>query len=206
MKRFLSVLVLALWFLGGMSVAVAASSASHTSVIADPAAAATDVTVDAARAVFDAFKSGNPALGSILVLILVVAALRKYGVRRWPALGSDVGGSALLAAAAFLGVLAAAAASSGWAGVASAGVLWSAFKLAAAAGGGYTLVKRLGGWVLGRWGDRMPGWLHAALDVMLWVFDHSPQASVEIAKAEVAGDAAVAKKPAVGFGPTDALP
>lgn len=207
MRKIISALALCLCFVAGMTGAFAAAAVPPAEGESVPEFVG-DVSVETAKAVFEAFKNGNATLGVLLTLIVAVTLLRKYGVKKWPALGSDFGGSMMLSGLTLLGTLAASAGSSGWSGVADPSVLWRAFKLAAFAGGGYTLVKRALKWALAKWGEKLPGWMRSVLEAGMWIFDSAPGAGVAVAveKAEAAGDAAVKANPPKGVGPTGTLP
>ncbi len=207
MRKMISALALCLCFVGGMTGAVAAAGVPPAEGDSVPAYVG-DVSVEAAKAIFEAFKSGNATLGVLLVLIAGVTLLRKYGSKKWPALGSDFGGSMLLAGLTLLGTLAASAGAGGWAGVSDPSVLWRAFKLAAYAGGGYTLIKRAMKWALAKWGEKLPGWMRSVLEAGMWIFDSAPGAGAAVAveKAKAAGEAAVKANPPSGVGPTGTIP
>src|SRR5690606_26496540 len=95
---------------------------------------------DLAKPVLDAILAGNPGLASALALVFVAAAARRYGGKYVPFLKTDAGGALTVLVGAFGGAAAAALyAGGGW----SLGLAWSAFQVAAATAGGYSLVKRL---------------------------------------------------------------
>ena len=184
MKRTMSVVAWVLLFFGGFALA------------ASPALA--DTLEEIARSVVETFSSGQYGEAAILAVVLGVSAFRKFLAPRFPFWASDVGGGLLVLVIAF-GTTLTASLSAGES--LSLGLLWTAFKVAGAASGGYTLVKRLGGWMLARL--PLPGWLERALSALLWLFQ--PRGEEAIAKAEKAGDAAVKSKPPTGVGPTTTL-
>lgn len=157
-----------------------------------------DAINDAAQAVVEAVKSGHYTEAVILGLVVAVAGFRKYGGAKWPFWAGDIGGSLLVLIGAF-GTTLAASLTAG-AGL-SLDLLWSSFKLAAAASGGYTLVKRLGGWAIAKL--PIPGWAESALSALLWLFQ--PRGAEAIAKADKAGEDAVRDDPGTGSGPTGTL-
>lgn len=199
--RILAAVAFGVYFMiGFVGYAFAASTAETASSAADTAG---DALLDVGSGIVNAFAHGQPALGAILLLMAAVGLLRRYGGDKWPALRGDLGGTLLLFALTFLGVLAAKA-PAGWGAVLDAGVLWAAFKLAAGAGTGYTLLKRLGTYALARWGASLPSWARALLNMATYLFKSPGQEAVE--KAEAAGAAAVAAKPALGFTSPKELP
>lgn len=161
--------------------------------------AAEDVSLESvlelARPVFDAVMAGQYPLAAALALVLLVAVARKWLAPRVPFFGSDAGGALLALAGSFGGAVATAllaGATLSWS------VAWTALGVAFTAAGGYSLVKRLGGALLAR--IPLPNWLKTLLDSALWIF------SSPVERAEAAGAAAVAEKPAGGAGPTGELP
>lgn len=146
--------------------------------------------LDLARPVFDAVMGGNYAYAAALALVFAVALARRYGSKRWPWLGGDVGGSLLVLLGSFGGAVATAVA--GGAGL-SLTVVWMACKVAAGASGGYTLIKRLAVPLLRSIIQKLPKLAQKPFGLILWMFEGSA-----VAKAEKAGDAAVAANPASG--------
>jgi hypothetical protein len=147
--------------------------------------------LDLARPLFDAVMSGNYAYAAALALVLGVALARRYGSKRWPWLGGDTGGSLLVLLGSFGGAVATALA--GGAGL-SLALFWTACKVAAGASGGYTLIKRLAIPLLRQVIGKLPKVLQKPFGLILWMFEGSA-----VAKAEAAGDAAVAANPANGL-------
>ncbi len=181
MKRIKSV---ALWILSfSVGFAFAATPAFADSLDA------------AAQAFGDAVTSGHYTVAAVLVVVLAVAAVRKLAAGRWPFLAGDIGGSLLVLIAAFGTTLA----SSLNAGAAlTLGTVFAAFKLAAAASGGYSLVRRLGRALIGK--VPLPGWAKSLLSSLLWLFrDRAAE------DAKKAGDDAVEAHPALGVGDTAEL-
>lgn len=159
------------------------------SAIASTAVGDSDL-IEMARPVFNAIMSGQYWLATAGALVLAVALLRRYGVKRWAWLGSSAGAAVLVIVGAFgaaLGsTLAAGAAMSG-------SVAWVALKVALAAAGGFSLLKALLVPVLERAAAKWPK-VAPIVAVVLWVF-RSPSA---LAKADASGAAAVKAKPAGG--------
>lgn len=129
-----------------------------------------------------------------LALVVFCALVRKYGPSISPRMNwvkGDVGGALLV----FFGSLGGAAATALAAGTApSLALLVLATKVAFAASGGYSLVKRIAVPSLEWLAMRSPQWLHWAFDLALWVFNRN----TAIAIAEKAGKDAVQANPAGG--------
>lgn len=155
---------------------------------------------EALRAVADAFTSGNPTLAGVLMIVVAVAAVKKYGALKFPWLANSPFPELLVLLSSGAGALAAALSAGG----SFTEALWPAAKLAAAAAGGYALLAALGKAVLDKWGDKLPAWLHSVLDVVFWLFK-KPSADAK-AEAKKAGDAAVEANPPTGAGDTDIIP
>lgn len=188
MKKLTSILVWIAAFTAGLALA------------ASPAFA--DTISDAVREALDSFSAGNYSVAAILVVVALTAAARKYLPSRYPFWRGDLGGSLLVLGASFAATLAAGVPAAGW----SWSLLWTSAKVAAAASGGYTLVKRIGGWLIGYASARgwIPGWANVALTYALKMFQ--PKGEAAIVKAEAAGAAAVEANPGEGLsGPTDTL-
>jgi hypothetical protein len=149
---------------------------------------------DLLRPVYDAFVHGNKLYAGMLALIAMVALLKRYAPAKWrPFLYGDIGGSLLTLTGSFAGAMATTLGSGNpvsWMMVKTAGLI------AVGAAGGYALVKKLLIEPLLRpWSSKAPAWLRPLLAMVLWIFDKpSP-----IAKAEAAGNAAVAAKPPTGM-------
>lgn len=167
---------LILIFLAAFTGTAFASSAAQS---ADPS------LVDMLGPVLDAFRAGNWLVGSALAVVLLTAVASKYGKHAWSPLGTGAGKAGLV----FVGSFAAALAAGGaW----SLGLGWTALKVATAAAGGYSLAKEL----LGALAPKLPAWAQPIVALVRALFDR-PAADAE-AKADAAGDAAVAKKPSTG--------
>ncbi len=150
---------------------------------------------DLLRPVYDAFTAGHKLYAGMLALVVVVALIKRYapeafGLRKF--VYSDIGGALLTLFASFGGAMATALAS-------GAGASWATVKtalyIAFGAAGGYSLIKRLiVDPILRPMAAKAPSWSQPIFMVVFWMFDR-PTA---IQAAEVAGDAAVAAKPAAG--------
>jgi hypothetical protein len=150
--------------------------------------------LDLAKPVLAAVMSGQWVLGAALALVFVVAGARRYLVAHVHFLGTDAGAAVLTLVGAFGGALATALT----AGVSvSAGLLWTALGVAAAAAGGYSLVRKLlvdplcaSAW----YRERAAPWMRAVVMALAWAFT-KPDA---LARADEAGKAAVQAHPAPG--------
>jgi len=170
-------------------------------------AAATDSTnwVDLAKPVYDAFVGHNPALGVCLALVLLVALIKRY-VGTTGTVGtfvhSDAGGSLL--------VLVGAAATAAGAALGTPGahisltLLKQAALVGVSAAGGYAMIKNLIiEPVLKPLAAKAPSWAQPVFSLIFAIFDHAPgtvapDPQLEIAKAIVVGQTAVATKPPTG--------
>lgn len=149
--------------------------------------AQSDAIIELAEPVLQAIMGGQYAAAAALALVLAVALLRRYGVKRWPALGSAAAGSILV----LVGGFGAALATSLLAGSALSGTLaYSALKVSLLAAGGFSLLKPL----IAALQRKAPSWLSPAFRLVSWVFDKPSK----IAAAEAAGLAAVEANPGKG--------
>lgn len=149
--------------------------------------------LELARPVLDAVLAKDPGLAAALALVLVAAAARRYGGKRWAFLNTDAGGALTVLVGSFGGAVAAAFK----AGMTfSPGLAWTALGVAAAAAGGWKLIKSVlvDPW-LGPLADR-----HAWLRPVKILLDFLFKKPDPIAAAVAAGDAAVKAKPAPGPG------
>jgi hypothetical protein len=161
-----------------------------------------DTLGEIAQGALQSFSDGNYGLAAVMLVVLATAAARKFLPKRYPFWRGDLGGSLLVLGAAFAATMAAALPTEGW----SLGLLWTSAKVAAAASGGYTLVKRIGGALIGYASARgwIPGWANVALMFVLKMFQ--PRGEAAVKKAEAAGNAAVMAKPSAGLsGPSGEL-
>lgn len=149
--------------------------------------------LDMLKPVYTAFASGRPAYAAAMVLVVLVAAARKYGASRIPFLHSDLGGSLLALLGSFGGALVTALAIPG--ATVTTGLMWTACTVAVAAAGGYSLIKRLlVDPVLRPLAAKAPAALQPVFQLVFWIFDGPDQAA-----AKAAGDAAVKAKPGAGL-------
>ncbi len=147
--------------------------------------------LDLAKPVYEAVMHGQWWLGASLALVLCVGLFKRYApakAQEWA--HSDVGGSILVLAGSFGGALATGLVAAGTNAL-TPGLAWMALKVALAAAGGYSLIKKL----LGPLVAKAPAWMQPILGMLMWVFDSKPA----ITKAEEAGKEAVEAKPAAGI-------
>jgi hypothetical protein len=163
---------------------------------------ATDVVVSApaddllaaGRAVLDAVRNGQGWLGAALALILATGLARKYGKSYIPFLATDAGGMVLTAVTSFAGACATALAAGS---SISGALLLTAAGVAVAAMGGYRVLAKGLLPLLDAAAQRWPNIATKALSAGAhWLLDRTPES---VKKAEAAGAAAVAAKPAGGL-------
>ncbi len=152
--------------------------------------------LDLARPVYAAFASGHYALTGALVVILVVALLKRYVDAAW--MHSDWGGSLLALVASMATSLSLALA------LPDAHLTLSSLKIAlfvgVTAAGGYAMIKNLLVTpLLKPLAAKAPAWMQPGFQLVFWVFDHQTAAKENVAaNAVAAGNAAVAAAPAAG--------
>lgn len=152
--------------------------------------------LDLAKPVLEAVKGGQYWLAASLTLVFACAVARRYGMKRFPFLGSDAGGAALVLLGSFGGATATSLAAGALPSLAMA---WTALQIGIMAAGGFSLVKKLiADPIMGsKWyADKCPAWLKPLISIAMWAFT-KPAADVA-KKAEAAGDAAVKANPAPG--------
>lgn len=184
---FLLPSLLMLAFLGFFSAAHAA-----TAVASDDAS-----IVDLARPVYDAFLNHQYGLMVCLLVILVVALMKRYLGDKIPFLHTDTGGSIL--------VLVGATATAAGAGFATPGahftlaLMKSALLVGITAAGGFAMLKNLlVDPILKPLAAKAPAWAQPLFSVLFFAFDHGTSADATIAKAVVVGTDAVAAAPGAG--------
>lgn len=154
--------------------------------------------IDLARPVYDAFVNHHPALGATLLVVLLVALVKRYAPgKAGTFVHNDLGGSllALIGGGALAMSIPLAVPGATW----SWGLLKGGFEAGLLAAGGYAALKNLVVEpLLKPLAARFPAlsWL---FDLIFWMFDHVVDAQADAAKkADAAGDAAVKAAPAQG--------
>ncbi len=186
------------YFLGAAAFVVGFAAVAHASTGVDGG----DSTAigELLRALVDAFQTKNPTLIGVATIVLGVAAVKKWGGKRFPWIGKSPFPELMVLVTSFATTVGALVE----AGSALGDAVTPAFKLAAAAAGGYAIVAAIGRAALDKWGAKLPGWIVTALNAVLWLFAKPGAAAV--AKAAKAGDDAVKADPPAGVGPTDSIP
>jgi hypothetical protein len=183
------VVLVAAWF--------TATSLALAAVAGDPAPAADPSFWDLLKPIYTAFQSHQYGLMVPLVVILVVAAARRWLGDKWAFLHTDTGGSllVLLGAAATASVPALTIPDAHW----TLSLLKSSLEVGFMAAGGYAALKNLiVEPLLKPLEAKYPAW-SPLFDLVLWVFDHVQSPAQDATKkAESAGDAAVKAAPAQG--------
>lgn len=160
---------------------------------ADAARLAEEETVlpDLVGPVLDAFATGQPVVAAMLALVLIAALASRYGAKKWPWLAGSTGKASLVMLGAF-GASGAAALMGG--GSLSLALLGTAVMVAVQAAGGYSLVKSLVIDPLRPLVAKGPVWLQFGFSMLSWMFNKpvKPDPGITLAKAEKAGDEAVA--------------
>ncbi len=162
-----------------------------TALAADAAAAYDPSLSETAKAILDAVMNSQWWVAASYAVILGVVAARKFMPSGWKTgVKGDVVGTALVFVLALAGSVATVMMAPG--AVMTTGVALTAMKIGAAAIGGYTIVHKIVGW-LAAWG-KLP-----APAMMALRFVAMMMGSNAVAKAEAAGDKAVATKPPTGM-------
>lgn len=182
-KIYTALTLLAVAFLGFTGTAFAASEVAPSD----------GSWLDLAKPVYDAVIHGQYWLGASLALILAVALAKKYLPGKAGAFVNGEYGAPLTVLLMSFGGAVATALGAGQA-VMSAGLAWTAFKVAVGAAGGYSLLKKLLAPLLRKLAAKAPSWMQPIFAMILFVFD-KPTA---VETAEKAGDDAVAAKPPTG--------
>lgn len=173
--------------------AIGLVSFGATAFAAGEALPADSSALDLLSPVWQAFAHGNYLYAGCLTVVLAVAVCKKYG---W--VHSEKG----MVGLTFAGAMSATLASSAAAGTLSGGMVWSAFKIAAGAAGGYAVIKTLlVDPYLRPLQAKLPAWAQMPLSLIFFVFDKkatSTSGAEQTKSAEAAGQAAVEAKPGQG--------
>ncbi len=182
----------------GFLALIALGSFSATAFAAGAVDGTDQSLLDLLKPVYEAFKSGQYVAGCALGVILIVALLKKYAPGKLGRMvHSDAGGALTTFMVSAAGSIAAAAANSAW----KWSMLSQATIIAFAAAGGYAMVKKaiIEPLLASKWyQDKAPGWLRAAMSVVLWIFDKPASDATVIAESEKAGADAVTASPSQG--------
>lgn len=153
--------------------------------------------LDLAKPVFEAFSGGHYAYAAALLVILVVAALRRYASPKSAFLQSAAGTSLMVLSASMATAMASALAAPG------ATVTWSLLESSALIGvgasGGFEVLKNLLiDPLLRPLMFKLPAWAQPIGSIILWVFDGTGADAAALAKSDDAAKAAVAADPGKG--------
>ncbi len=158
----------------------------------DPA----DGSLDVAKSIYNALTGGHYAYAGALLVILVVALVKRYLGPKIVWLHSDAGGATLALLASGATALAASLAGGG---PVTLGMVKTSALVGIGAAGGYAtikalvvepLLKPLEAWA--------PPWMAPAFALVGWIFDKPDYAKQAEAAAKAAGDKAVQETPATG--------
>ncbi len=174
------------------------SATSHAAT----AAVGDDTSIlDLIKPVYEAFANHQYGLMGALVVIVVVAILKRYFGDKIPFLHTDAGGSLLALFGAGATALGASLASPG--AHLTLDLFKSALMFGVVAAGGYAMIKNLLIEPLLRpLAAKAPAWMQPIFNAVFWIFDHAPgsDGAAAIAAAEKAGTAAVAGAQGDGIG------
>ena len=172
-------------------------SLTATAFAADVAVPEDGSLRDLVQPVYDAIVAGNYWAAAALGVVLMTAAARKYLPDNYGGkfIRSDVGGMLTAFVMAFAGAVGTAFAAPG--ATMSLAILKPAFGVGVIAIGGFTAIHKLASWLVKTkfYQDKVPAWIKTPLSLLLALIGSSSSA---VAKAEKAGDKAVADKPAGG--------
>lgn len=184
MRRFYFPAFLILIFLGVFT----------STALAQGAVAASDPAIgETAKSVFDAVMHGQWWAAAAYGVILALIGARKVMPASWKeGVKGDIIGTATVFVFSFAGAVGTWAFAQSAGAVMTGAVLLTALKIALAAIGGFTAIHKVVGW-LAAWG-KLPSWLVPLLKLL-----SSLVGSNAVAKAEAAGDKAVAADPPKGL-------
>lgn len=187
--RFIKLLplVVGLTLIGVLTFAATA----HAQNVAVPADGS---VLDLLKPVYNAFSGGQYAYCGALLLVVIVALVKRYFGTTTPWLHTDIGGASM--------VLLASAGTAAATGLATPGahltfgLLKSSLLLGVTAAGGFSMIKSLViEPLLIPLEAKAPLWMKPIFSLVLWIFD-KPDA---IKTAEAAGEAALVAKPPTGI-------
>ena len=185
-------------------VAIGLVSFGATALAAGAVAPSSGSLLDLAKPVYEAISSGHYIACAALALILAMALVRRYAPKYLGAtvakfVNSDAGNAISTLVVSFLGAVATGtAAGVHWGGL-STHLLWTSLLVGVTAVGGYeVLLHLLAGPVLAKIETKLPAWMQPIVGLLLGVFNKDSGNAQALAKAQAAGQAAVAANPAPG--------
>lgn len=180
---------------GAIALLTLVGAFTATALAANAAAPEDGSWLDLLKPVWDAFANGKKLYAGSLAVFAIVALARRYApgkVGEW--LHGEIGSPLTTLVLSFAGTMAASLADGSDISLA---MVKSAAMIAAGAAGGYALIKKLiVEPILKPLAEKAPAWLKPAFALVFWFFDQKSPTE----KAEAAGEAAVAAKPAEGRG------
>lgn len=179
--RFITVFVLSLLaFFTGTAFAASAAAPDQQSLL------------DLAKPVFDAVVHGQWWVAAAAAVVLLCALARKHMPAKYTeGVKGDIIGTGLVFVMAFAGAIFTTLVGPGAAAM-SAAVALTALKVAVAAIGGYNILHKLASWAVAS--GKLPAWALPIVKILT-----SMIGSDAVAKAEAAGDKAVAADPPRGM-------
>ncbi len=152
---------------------------------------------DLLNPLWQAFAHGDYLFAGCIAVMVAVGLIKRYGAN-WEWAHTDAGSASLVLASSFAATI---GAHLGNHEAPSLTMAWSAFKIAAGAAGGYTLIKHLlVEPLMKRFGNKLPKWASPLLSVVMWLFERKAKSDggKGVADAEKAGQDAVDAKPSQG--------
>lgn len=163
-----------------LAVVIGLAAFAGTGYAADAATPSDSQTLlELLRPVYDAFAGGHYAYAGALLVIVLVALVKRYAGDSVPFVHTDAGGSLLALVGGVATGLAAGLAAPG--ATVTPGLLESSALVGVGAAGGYAVLKNtLIDPLLKPLAARAPAWLRPALRVVLFVFDRPSDAKPEV--------------------------
>lgn len=179
-------------YTGAAAILIGLVAFTATAFAATAAAPDDGSLLDLLKPVVSAVTSGEYVYASALALVLVVAAIRKYGSERVKFFATEAGAAVLVLAGSFASAI---ATTLGNGGSLSYDTARAAALIAVAAAGGFAIAKELVFKpLIAKYGHKLPRWAQPVLALVSWVFDRPTR----IETAESAGEKAVESKPSNG--------
>lgn len=170
-----------------------------TAFAADAATSATDSSslMDLFKPIYDAFAGGRYAFAAALLVVALVALVKRYLGDKVPWLHSNAGGAALALITASASAVTVALAAPG--ATVSVDLMESALLVGIGAAGGYSVIKALlVDPILVPYLSKR-SWGAPLLAIINFIFNHGSSAGAAAAAAQKEGDAAVIAKPGQGI-------